>query len=93
MPAQSRGSFDTGASIQLVFVSPDGLERGESANWEPPRAMRALSVIVILASVVIMVLRLLKAYRITAKFEMTRRDQNPGDATEITALFEMNQRD
>ena len=55
--------------------------------------MRALSVVVILAGVVIMVLRLLKAYRITAKFEMTRRDQNPGEATEITALFEMNQRD
>ena len=55
--------------------------------------MRVLSVIVILAGVVIMVLRLLKAYRITAKFEMTRRDQNPSDATEITALFEMNHRD
>ena len=55
--------------------------------------MRALSVVVILASVVIMVLRLLKAYRITAKFEMARRDQNPSDATEITALFEMNHRD
>ena len=65
----------------------------ESANWVTLRAMRALSVIVILTGVVIMVVRLLKAYRITAKFEMTRRDQNPSDATEITALFEMNQRD
>ena len=73
---------------------PDGWTgTGESADWEPLRAMRALSVVVILAGVVIMVLRLLKAYRITAKFEMARRDQNPSDATEITALFEMNHRD
>ena len=55
--------------------------------------MRALAAAVLLASVVVMVVRLLKAYRITAKFEMTRRDQNPGDATEINALFEMNHRD
>ena len=47
----------------------------------------------LLASVVVMVVRLLKAYRITAKFEMSRRDRNPSDATEINALFEMNHRD
>ena len=65
----------------------------ESVVREHHRAMRALTAAVILASVVVMVVRLLKAYRITAKFEMTRRDRTPSDATEITALFEMNHRD
>lgn len=39
-----------------------------------------------------MVLRFLNAYRITAKFEMRRRDQDADDGMEMTALFEMNRR-
>ena len=56
--------------------------------------MRALTAVVILASVVVMVVRLLKAYRITAKFEMTRRDlELPATPRKSNALFEMNHRD
>ena len=54
--------------------------------------MKALTAILIVASVVILVVRLLKAYRITAKFEMRRRDPDADEGLEMTALFEMNRR-
>ena len=54
--------------------------------------MRALTAILILAGAVVLVVRFLNAYRITAKFEVRRRDQGADDSMEMTALFEMNRR-
>ncbi|MDE2860261.1 MAG: hypothetical protein OYI31_03450 [Chloroflexota bacterium] len=54
--------------------------------------MRTLTALLILAGAAIVVLRFLNAYRITAKFEMRRRDQDADDGMEMTALFEMNRR-
>ena len=54
--------------------------------------MRALAAILILASGVVLLVRYLMAYRITAKFEMRRRDQDADEGVEMTALFEMNRR-
>lgn len=54
--------------------------------------MRTLTALTMLASVAVLVARFLKEYRVTAKFEMRRRNQDADGGMEMTALFELNPR-
>ncbi len=65
------------------------------AWWLPLlfQALHALTAVLILAAVVLLVLRYFRVTGITVKFEVSRRDQDPGKVTGVTAQFQVNRRD
>ena len=65
------------------------------AWWLPlfSQALHTLTAVLILAAVVLLVLRYSRVTGITVKFEVSRRDQDPGKVTGVTAQFQVNRRD